>query len=150
LNRSPERYTRAAVPHVMVRGAACAIDFYRNAFDATELFRLTQPNGDVLHAELGIDQSLFMLGDAAAPFSDPLSAGGTSVGLHVYVADVDALFQRAVDAGATPLQPPQDMFYGDRSAMLRDPFGHVWVFLTHQEDVTPDEIVQRASTVLGT
>jgi PhnB protein len=144
----PERYRAAAIPHVMVDGAQRAMAFYADAFGAEELFTIDAPDGAVLHAEMAIDGSVFMVGDADTPFSSP-DTGATSVGLHVYVPSVDTLAERARDAGAEVLQEPTDMFYGDRSAMLRDPFGHIWVFLTHQDDVPPDEVVARGRALLA-
>ncbi|QRX95550.1 hypothetical protein HRD51_36845 [Streptomyces sp. A1-5] len=89
-----------------------------------------------------------MLGDAEGPaFAAPTSIGGTTVALHVFVKDVDALARQATTAGAELLQPPTDQFHGDRTAILRDPYGHVWVFLTHVEDLTPDEIARRAQAL---
>lgn len=145
----PDRYRYAVIPHVMVKGAAQAIEFYKAAYSATELFRIASPDGKIIHSEIRIGQSVVMIGDAEGLFRDARSLGGSSVGLHVYVDDVDALFLRARSAGAKELQPVQTMFYGDRTAMLEDPYGHVWVFLTHLEDLTPDEIVERAKAVFA-
>ncbi|MFE7193165.1 VOC family protein [Kitasatospora sp. NPDC057541] len=141
----PDRYRYAVVPHIMVGDAAAAIDFYVKAFGAREDFRLDAPGGGILHAEISIGQSVLMLGDAGdrAPFTAPTALGGTSVTLHVFVPDVDALTERAGAAGAEVLQQPTDMFHGDRTAVLRDPSGHVWVFLTHLEDPSPDELHRR-------
>ncbi|WP_217229215.1 VOC family protein [Streptomyces anulatus] len=141
----PETYRNAVVAHIMVDGAANAIDFYTRAFGAEELFRLDGPDGRIMHAEVKIQGSTIMLGDADGPlFSAPTAVGGTTVGLHVFVADVDALARQATAAGAELLQPPADQFHGDRTTMLKDPYGHVWVFLTHLEDLTPDEVARRA------
>ncbi|MCF3128851.1 VOC family protein [Streptomyces olivochromogenes] len=145
----PEHYRNAVIAHVMIDGAANAIDFYSKAFGAEELFRLGQPDGRILHAEISIQGSTIMLGDAEGPiFAAPTGLGGTTVGLHAFVDDVDALAQRAVAAGAELLQPPTDQFHGDRTAILRDPYGHVWVLLTHVEDLTPDEIARRAQALI--
>ena len=144
----PDRYRYAVIPHVMVDGAAKAITFYETAFAATELFRVAQPDGRIVHAEIRIGASVVMVGDADPPFRSPSAAGGSTVGLHVYVEDVDTQVAHAVDAGATLLQPAQDMFYGDRVAMIEDPFGHIWVLLTHQQDLTPQQIQQRGETLL--
>jgi PhnB protein len=145
----PEAYRNAVVAHIMLDGAADAIDFYARAFGAVELFRLDGPDGRVLHAEIRIQGSTLMLGDAEGPhFHAPTTAGGTTVGLHVFVDDVDALAQRAAEAGAELLQPPADQFHGDRTAILKDPYGHVWVFLTHLEDLTPAELARRARELL--
>ncbi|RJL35548.1 VOC family protein [Bailinhaonella thermotolerans] len=148
METAPERYRYAAIPHLMVDGAAEALRFYAEAFDGEELFRVADPAGRVLHAEISVKGSVVMVGDADAPFQDPVAAGGSTVGLHVYVEDVDALSEQAARAGAEVLQPPADMFYGARSAILRDPFGHVWVFLTHTEDLPPEEIARRGSELL--
>ncbi|MGC5241375.1 VOC family protein [Streptomyces albogriseolus] len=146
----PERYHYAVVPHIMVDDAAAAIDFYRRAFGAREDFRLEAPGGGVLHAEITVGRSTLMLGDASvkeaedASFTAPaFLGGGTSVTLHVFVPDVDALAARAEAEGAEILQPPTDMFHGDRTVILRDPSGHLWVFLTHIEDVSEDELRRR-------
>ena len=125
----PEQYKYAVIPHVMIDGAAEAIKFYVTAFGASEYFRLEGDDGRIIHAEISIRGSALMLGDADAPFSPP-SAIGASVALHVYVPDVDALTAQAVAAGAELLTPPTDMSYGARQSMLRDPFGHIWIFLT--------------------
>ncbi|MET7518148.1 VOC family protein [Streptomyces sp. NPDC005480] len=146
----PEAYRNAVVAHIMIDGAAAAIDFYTEAFGAVELFRIDGPDGRVVHAEVSVAGSTIMLGDVEGPlFRAPTAAGGTTVGLHVFVDDVDALARRAVAAGAELLQSPADQFHGDRTAILRDPFGHVWVFLTHLEDLTPDEITRRARDLFG-
>ncbi|MFZ4151682.1 VOC family protein [Streptomyces pseudogriseolus] len=146
----PERYHYAVVPHIMVDDAAATIDFYRRAFGAREDFRLEAPGGGVLHAEITVGRSTLMLGDASvkeaedASFTAPaFLGGGTSVTLHVFVPDVDALAARAKAEGAEILQPPTDMFHGDRTVILRDPSGHLWVFLTHLEDVSEDELRRR-------
>lgn len=144
----PERYRYAAIPHIMIDGAAAAIDFYAAAFGAEELMRIAHPDGTILHAELRVGGSVVMVGDADGAFLAPSAAGGTTVGLHVYVENVDAVHDRAVAAGATSLQPPTDMFYGDRTIMLKDPFGHVWVFLTHVHDLPVEEIAARGAELL--
>jgi PhnB protein len=142
----PRRYRAAVIPHVMVDGAREAMAFYQRAFGAEELFTIDAPDGSVVHAEMAVGSSVFMLGDAAAPFTAPGPSGST-VGLHVYVPGVDDVAARAARAGAEVLQEPTDMFYGDRSAMVRDPFGHLWVLLTHQEDLSTDEIVARGRSL---
>ncbi|MFF5897476.1 VOC family protein [Streptomyces argenteolus] len=141
----PETYRNAVVAHIMVDGAANAIEFYARAFGAEELFRLDGPDGRIMHAEVRIQGSTLMLGDAEGPlFSAPTAVGGTTVVLHVFVDDVDALARQATAAGAELLQPPADQFHGDRTTMMKDPYGHIWVFLTHLEDLTPDEVARRA------
>ncbi|MDT0401149.1 MULTISPECIES: VOC family protein [Streptomyces] len=146
----PDRYRYAVVPHIMVDDAAAAIDFYGRAFGAREDFRVDAPNGGILHAEITVGRSVLMLGDAstdeaeAGSFAAPARlGGGTSVTLHVFVPDVDGLAQRAKAAGAEILQPPTDMFHGDRTVVLKDPSGHIWVFLTHLEDVSEEELRRR-------
>ena len=147
---TPDRYRYAVIPHIMVDDAAAAIDFYRRAFGAREDFRVDAPGGGILHAEITIGQSVLMLGDASVDeaesgaFAAPASlGGGTSVALHVFVPDVDSLAERAEAAGAEILQPPKDMFHGDRTVILKDPSGHLWVFLTHVEDVSREELQRR-------
>ncbi|WP_445269711.1 VOC family protein [Streptomyces sp. DSM 41634] len=146
----PVRYHHAVIPHIMVDDAGAAIDFYRRAFDAREDFRIDAPDGGVLHAEITVGRSVLMLGDAsveeaqAGSFAAPAAlGGGTSVTLHVFVSDVDALAERAEAAGAEILQPPTNMFHGDRTVILKDPSGHMWVFLTHMEDVSDEELRRR-------
>lgn len=143
-NDIPVRYRTAVVPHIMVADAAAAIDFYVRAFGAVEEFRLDGPEGGVLHAEIRIGGAVMMLGDTSeGPFSAPPSLGGTSVALHVFVPDVDALARTAAAAGAELVQEPADQFHGDRTAVLRDPSGHLWVFLTHLEEVSREQMAQR-------
>jgi PhnB protein len=134
-----------ATPYLVVADGAKAIDFYKEAFAATELMRLADPDGRIAHAELGIGDSLIMLSGAAPEYGrlSPQSMGGTPVTINLYVEDVDALASQAVAAGAKVLRPVQDQFYGERSGRLADPFGHVWIVSTHIEDVTPEEIQRR-------
>ncbi|GGW99190.1 glyoxalase [Streptomyces malachitofuscus] len=150
----PDRYHFAVIPHIMVDDARAAIDFYQRAFGAREDFRIDAPGGGVLHAEITIGSSVLMLGDAsvdeaeAGAFASPAAlGGGTSVTLHVFVPDVDSLAARAEAAGAEILQPPTDMFHGDRTVILKDPSGHMWVFLTHLEDVSEAELRRRLAAV---
>jgi len=145
----PIRYRYSVIPHLMVDNAAEAIAFYAKAFGAIEVFRIVSPNGKIIHAEITINRSVLMLGDADSPFRDARSLGGSPVGLHVYVENVDDLFAQAIRSGAREIQPVQDMFYGDRTAMLEDPYGHIWVLLTHVEDLSPEEIVQCSQGLFG-
>ena len=144
----PDRY-HSVTPYLSIKGAAEAIEFYKRAFSATELFRLVAPSGEIGHAEIKIGNSAIMLADPCetGPFRSPQSLGGSSIGLHVYVEDVDALFAQAVDAGAKVVKPVQDQFYGDRTGTLEDPFGHVWFLATHKKDLTPEEIKKRAEAL---
>ncbi|HEY4130942.1 MAG TPA: VOC family protein [Gemmatimonadaceae bacterium] len=140
----PERYRNAVVAHIYIDGAARAIDFYRNAFGAEELFRITRPDGKILHAEISISGSMIMLGDPDNRlYAEPRTVGRCTAGLHLFVDDNAALLRRAVDVGAEQIQPPTEMFYGANSASLRDPFGHVWVLLTWTEDLSSAEMERR-------
>jgi PhnB protein len=134
-------------PYLSIKGAAEAIDFYRRAFGAVELFRLVAPSGEIGHAEIMIGDSPIMLADPCetGAFRSPPSLGGTSVGLHVYVEDVDEMFTQAIAAGAKPIRSVQDQFYGDRTGTLEDPYGHVWFLATRREDLALEEIKRRAS-----
>ena len=140
----PEGY-HTVTPYLIVHDAAKALDFYKKALGARELFRMAMPNGRVGHAEIQVGDSRVMLADEF-PEMGAKSAkayGGTPVGLCLYVEDVDARFRQAVAAGATVERPVQDQFYGDRSGTLVDPFGHKWTIATHKEDLTPEEIGRR-------
>jgi PhnB protein len=146
----PEAY-RGATPYLCCRRAAEAIQFYAKAFGAREEYRLADPSGKIGHAEIRIGTAVVMLSDEFPELGvrSPLALGGTPVSVHVYVEDVDALAARAVAAGAKFLRPPSDQFYGDRMVKLEDPFGHVWLFATHLEDLHPAEIRERAAKLFG-
>jgi PhnB protein len=135
-------------PYLITRGAAKAIDFYKKAFGAVELFRLAGPDGKIAHAEIKIGNAPVMLADGMSDHADPLTLGGTTVSFMVYVPDVDAAFARAVAAGATVQRPVADQFYGDRTGTLADPFGHVWSLGTHVEDVAPAEMERRMQEMM--
>jgi PhnB protein len=132
-------------PHLVVKGASGAIDWYRKAFGAEEMFRMPGPDNTVMHAELRIGDSPIMVNDEFPEHGarGPVSVGGTPVTLHMYVPDADAVFDRAVKAGAKVLMPLADMFWGDRYGQLQDPYGHRWSIATHKEDVPPEEIPAR-------
>jgi uncharacterized glyoxalase superfamily protein PhnB len=133
-------------PGVIVKDAARAIDFYKKAFGAEERSRLSGPDGrSVVHAELKIGNSVLMISEenASRGARSPQSLHGTAVSLNLYVPDADALFKRALDAGAKEKQPLMDAFWGDRYGVVVDPFGHEWGVLTHKEDLTPEEIAKR-------
>ena len=140
----------SVTPHLIVRGCDEAIRFYVAAFGATELFRMPGPEGKVMHAELRIGNSIIMLADESPQWKclSPLSIGGTSTALHLYVEDCDATFQRALDAGATSIMPLSDMFWGDRYGKVADPFGHEWSIATHIEDVSPEEMARRGAAAM--
>ena len=137
----PEGY-RTVTPHLVCEQAAAAIEFYKKAFGAVEVARMAGPDGKIMHAELRIGDSPIMLAQDYPEFGSlgPLALKGTSVVIHLYVEDADAAWARAVDAGATPLMPLSDMFWGDRYGQVQDPFGHRWSIATHQQDLTPEQI----------
>ena len=147
--RIPPHYQYAVIPHLMVANGAAAISFYTQAFGAVELSRYTEPDGRMVHAELRIEPSVFMLGEAPSPFVAVDHLSGIATVLHVYVHDVDAMVAQAGTHGATLLAPAEDMFYGARQAMLQDPFGQIWIFLTQIETVDAEEFVRRAAHAGG-
>jgi PhnB protein len=145
----PEGY-HSVTPYLIVKGASRAIDFYKQAFGATELMRMEGPGGSVGHAEIKIGNSPIMLADEHPEmgFRSPQTLGGAGVSLMVYVDDVDEVFPRAISAGAKELRAVQDQFYGDRSGTFEDPFGHIWTVSTHVEDVPADEMLRRSKELL--
>jgi uncharacterized glyoxalase superfamily protein PhnB len=138
-------------PYLAVRDAAKAIDYYKRAFGAVERFRMPTPDGKIAHAEIQIGDSILMLSDEAPEMGavSPQALKGTAVNIFLYVPDVDAVFQKAVSAGATALMPVADMFWGDRYGKLRDPFGHEWSVATHKEDLTPEQMGERAKAAFS-
>lgn len=145
----PEGY-RTATPYLIVEGAADAIEFYKRVFGATEMLRMAEPQGRVGHAEIRVGDSVIMLADEhpGMGYRGPRSLGGSSVSILLYLEEVDAVFERAVKAGAKVLRPVANQFYGDRSGTLEDPFGHVWTIATHVEDVPPEELRRRAEAAM--
>ena len=141
----PEGYPRLS-PYLCIDGAARAIDFYVDVLGATERMRMAGPDGRIGHAELGLGNSVIMLADEYPDVGhlSPARIGGTPVTLHAYVEDVDAVFEKALSAGAKSLRPVEDQFYGDRSGQFEDPFGHRWNIATHVEDVDAEEMARRA------
>ena len=131
--------------YLTVRGAAKAIEFYKHAFGAKELFRMPGPDGKLGHAEIQIGDSRVMLADESerADTKSPQALSGTATGIFLYVENVDAAFKQALKAGAKETQPLQDMFWGDRFGKLTDPFGHRWMLATHIEDVSPADMEER-------
>ena len=146
----PQGYPRVT-PYLIVDGASAAIDFYTSILGATERMRMGAPDGKVGHAELELGNSVIMLADESPEMDarSPGTVGGTPVSLHVYVEDVDNVFERAVDAGARALRPVENRFYGDRTGSSEDPFGHRWDVATHVEDVPADEMEKRATEAMG-
>jgi uncharacterized glyoxalase superfamily protein PhnB len=138
VNPVPEGY-HSVTPYLGVDGAAKLIDFLKTAFDAKELFRHSHPDGSVWHCEVKIGDSIIMIGEPRGVWiARPCT-------LYLYVADCDALYNRALKAGATSLVEPADQFYGDRSAGIQDPTGNFWWIATHKEDLSPEEIQKRAA-----
>ena len=146
----PEGYPQVS-PYLIVDGAAAAIDFYREVLGATERARLAGPDGKIGHAELQLGESVIMLADEHPELDilGPRTIGGTPVTISVYVEDVDAVFDRALKAGAKALRPLRQEFYGDRTGQFEDPFGHRWSVASHVEDVPPEEMDRRAADAAG-
>jgi uncharacterized glyoxalase superfamily protein PhnB len=138
-------------PHIVCAGAAAAIEFYKKAFNAVEEFRLPAPDGKLMHARIRICGSALMLVDEMPQWNSlgPIMLKGSPVTIHLYVENVDAFYQQAVDAGATAKMPPADMFWGDRYGVLVDPFGHNWSVATHLKDMTAEEMAQAMKKMFG-
>lgn len=138
-------------PYLVCTGAAQAIEFYKKAFGAKELFRMPMPDGKLAHAEIMIGDSHVMLGDECPEMGaiSPATLKGTPVNIFLYVNDVDKAFAKATAAGATAHMPPTDMFWGDRYCKLADPFGHAWSMATHIEDVAPKEMARRSAEAMS-
>ena len=136
--------------YLIVKEAASALEFYKQAFGATEIMRLDGPGGSIAHAEFRIGDSPVMMAGEHPQMGalSPESVGGTPVTMCVYTEDVDAVFQQALDAGAEQIRPVQDQFYGDRSGTLKDPFGHQWTIATHIEDVPEEEMQRRMEQMM--
>jgi len=145
----PDGYD-SLIPYLVVRGAAKAIEFYKQLFGATEMVRMPYPNVDlIMHAEIKIRNSVLMLTDENQAFGclSPLSLNGQPpVSVMLYVPDADALFAKASSMGAKVIMPLMDAFWGDRFGKFVDPFGHIWSLATHKEDLSPQEIAKRAAT----
>lgn len=137
-------------PHLTIRDASRAIDFYKKAFGAQVLHVQKMPDGKVMHAAVKIGDSICMLNDEFPEHGSlsPLSTGGSGVHLHIYLENVDAAFEKAVSAGATVKMPLMDMFWGDRYGIVTDPFGHSWSLATHIRDVSEEEM-QRAQEAMA-
>lgn len=145
----PDGY-HSITPYLIVSNAADALAFYKKAFGAAEAVKL-EHGGRVAHAEFRIGDSVVMLGEAMSDdYRDPLSYGGSPVGLMIYVDDADKAFEKAIAAGATVVRPVENQFYGDRSGNLKDPFGHSWTLGTHVEDVPEDEVNRRFQELYST
>ena len=144
----PDQY-HSITPYLIIKGASAAIDFYKQAFGAIELFRMPQPDGRIGHAEMKIGDSVIMLADENPDMHivGPKTLGNSSVGILLYVDDADAVFGKAVSLGASVNKPLADQFYGDRSGTIVDPFGHKWTIATHKEDVSEEEMQRRVAAL---
>ncbi len=147
----PEGHHTAS-PYLVIRDASRAIDFYKRAFGAQELFRMPQPDGKIAHAEIKIGDSVIMIGEESPQMNaqSPQALKGTPVSIFLYLEDVDSVFKKAIAAGGKQDAPVQDMFWGDRYGKLTDPFGHQWQLATHIEDVAPEEMAKRAASAFAT
>jgi uncharacterized glyoxalase superfamily protein PhnB len=145
----PQGY-HTITPYMTVRDAARAIEFYKQAFGAVEKGVMKGPDGKIMHAELRIGDSIFMLGDEQPQFGalSPQSTGGAGMGLHIYTEDVDSAVERAVKAGASVEMPVADMFWGDRYGKLADPFGHKWSIATHKQDFSMEEMEEGMNAMM--
>jgi PhnB protein len=146
----PDGYPQL-MPYLIIEGATAAIDFYGKVLGTTERLRMPGPDGRIGHAELQLGDAVIMLADEFPDMgaTSPKTLGGSPVTLTVYVEDVDSVFERAIEAGATSLRPVENQFYGDRTGQFEDPFGHRWSVGTHVEDVPPDEMAKRAAEMMG-
>ena len=144
----PEGY-HTVTPYLVVKDAKRALEYYRKAFGAETKMSMPTPDGRIMHAEVRIGDSMIFVSDElldmAPKIKAPESTGGTVTGsIFLYVPDVDVVFKRAVDAGASVIMPVTDMFWGDRAGQVSDPFGHRWWLATHKQDLTPEQIRQGA------
>ena len=139
-------------PHVVVREAARAVDWYTNVLGAEEQFRIPAPDGRLMSVELRFGYSEVMLADEFPEMGivSPQTLGGTYMALHLMVDDVDRVWQRAIDAGAEVFHPLQDSFWGERHGQVIDPFGHRWGLAQHLRDVSPEELVRAAQEMFAT
>ena len=140
VNPKPEGY-HTVTPYLIVQGAAECIEFTKQAFAAQERERFPTPDGKVMHAEVKIGDSIIMLSDSSKEFEPTRST------IHLYVDDVDATYKRAMNEGGESLREPEDQFYGDRSAGIKDRFGNTWWLATHVEDVSPEEMQKRQAAM---
>lgn len=138
-------------PYLAIKNAAKALEFYKEAFGATESYKLMLPDGRLGHAEIRLGDSVIMLADEFPEYGgkSPATLGGSPVSIHLYVEDADAFFNKALAAGAKERKPVMDQFDGDRSGELQDPFGHLWWVATHKEDVTPEELQKRVQAMFA-
>jgi PhnB protein len=142
---------RTVTPYLAIKNAAKALEFYKEAFAATESYKLMLPDGRLGHAEILLGDSVIMLADEFPEYGgkSPETLSGSPVSIHLYVEDADAFFNKALAAGAKERKPVMDQFYGDRSGELEDPFGHLWWVATHKEDVAPEELQKRVQAMFA-
>jgi len=150
INPIPDDYPQV-IPYLTVDGAAQAIDFYVSVLGAKERMRMPGPDGKIGHAELEIGRGMVMLSDEFPDMGgkSPKTVGGNPVTVMTYVEDVDAVFERALNAGATERRPLENQFYGDRSGQFEDPFGHLWYVASHIEDVSEEEMAKRSAELMS-
>ena len=141
----------SVTPHLVIKDCAKALDFYVKALGAHEIYRSMMPDGRVMHAMIQVGNSIVMMADEFPEMGavGPNKLGGTSVALHVYTEDADKLFKKAVDAGAAPIMPISDTFWGDRYGQIQDPYGHRWAIATHTKDVSPQEMEKAAKEMFS-
>ncbi len=146
----PEGYN-TVTPYLAVDGAKKAIEFYKRAFGATERLVMPGPGDTIGHAEIEIGDSVVMVSDPfpQSSIKAPTAVGATTAGVFLYVDDVDEVFKQAIDAGGTEVSAPENMFWGDRFASIADPFGHQWQMATHVEDVSPEDMAERAKEAMA-
>ncbi len=143
----PGKFMRSVTPHMVCDGGGDAIDFYKKAFNAEEMARFLTPQGKLMHGCIRIGDSLIMIADEFPEWGSfgPNALKGSSVTIHLHVDDADKQFQQALDAGCEAVMPLEDMFWGDRYGVVKDPFGHLWSIATHVRNVSADEIQQAIS-----
>jgi uncharacterized glyoxalase superfamily protein PhnB len=142
---------QAIIAHLTIKNAADAIEFYKKAFGFKEVSQMPMPDGRIMHCEMRYGPCMLLIAGefpGMGSCKSPATLGGTTVTLHLNTPDVDALFAKAVAAGAKPVMPPADMFWGDRYGQVEDPFGHHWSLGTHKEDVSPEEMKRRGEEMM--
>ena len=138
-------------PHLVIKDCAKAIEFYKKGLGAQEIYKSKMPDGRIMHAMIQMGNSFVMMADEFPDMGavGPQTLGGTTTVLHIYTDDADKLFKQAIDAGATPIMPVNDMFWGDRYGQIQDPYGHRWAIATHTKDVSPEEMETAAKEMFS-
>ncbi|AJM91774.1 VOC family protein [Nitrosopumilus piranensis] len=141
----------SVTPHLVIKDCENALEFYKKAFSALEIYRSKMPDGRIMHAMIQIGNSFVMMADEFPDMGavGPNTLGGTSTALHIYTEDADKLFKQAIDAGAIQIMPLADMFWGDRYGQIQDPYGHRWAIATHTRDVSPEEMEKTAKEIFS-